>query len=113
MNIIECGLHHNAGTEGGAIFSRSFRTNIISSNFTDNIATVRRTGSLIYRPRDGILKVSVFHLVQVVGGSIYMSWHAHLLIRGSFFSRNRAETDNYSITVVPPGKLKSQYCSDY
>jgi hypothetical protein len=32
-----------------------------------------------------------------------MNRHAHLLVRGSIFSRNRA-ADEYSITVLPSGK---------
>ena len=33
-----------------------------------------------------------------------MDWHAHLLVRGSIFSRNKADTDNHSI-IVRPGKF--------
>jgi hypothetical protein len=41
VNIAECVFYRNAGTMGGAIFSRAFRLNIVSTNMTQNEATVR------------------------------------------------------------------------
>ena len=79
INLVGCTLHSNTGTTGGAIFSRAFRLNIISSSISGNEAIE-------------------------TGGSIYMGRNAHLLIRGSFFVHNRAEGDNLSIIVLPKGK---------
>ena len=52
VNIVECGLHRNAGTMGGAIFSRAFRTNIIGSHITDNTATVSKVDDSLHYLRD-------------------------------------------------------------
>jgi hypothetical protein len=79
INLVGCTVHSNAGTIGGAIFSRNFRLNIVNCTISDNEATE-------------------------TGGSIYTGWHTHLLIRGSNFFHNRAEKDKISIIVLPIGK---------